>query len=103
MQERIGAAHAAAAMDGALEVAGALLGRAVVIRVARNAEFGRAADECFAQDARPVAVGYRQRSGAAATALVSGTDAALRALEIGQHFAIAPARVALGRPVVEIR
>ncbi len=103
VQEGVGGGNPAALLDDALEVPGALLRRAVVIGVARDAELGGAGDEGFAQGARPVGTADRQAASAAAIRIVAGSDASFGALEVRQHVGVGPAGIAAGRPVVEIR
>ena len=102
MQKRSGATDPPTFENIALEIARALLARAVVVRVARNAEFTRSGDKGFAQRRGPVRIGDRQRTAAAAQAIVARADPAFRTHEVRQHVGVAPALVAGRRPVIEI-
>ena len=102
MQERLRRAHAQAVLDGALAVGYALLDRAVVIGVARNAEAHGAFHEGLAQRILPVHGGDGEAAVAPAIGLVALADPPLQPLEIGQYVRIAPAAIAELRPGVEI-
>ena len=102
MQERGRRADAQAVLDGALGVGHALLDRAVVIGVARNAEAHRARHERLAQRIPPLHGGDGEIAVAAAIGVLALADPAFHPLEIRQHVLIAPAAVAVLRPGVEI-
>ena len=89
-------------LNGALGVGDALLDRAVVIGVARNAEAHGAGHERLAQRIAPVHGGDGEVAVAPAIGVFALADAALQPLEIGQHVRIAPAAIAELRPGVEI-
>ena len=95
-------ADAQAVLDGALGVGDALLDRAVVIGVARNAEAHRARHERLAKRVLPVHGGDSEVALAPAIGVLALADAPLQPLEIGQHIRIAPAAIAELRPGVEI-
>ena len=101
-QEGARRAHPAAAIDRALEVADAFLGRAVVIMVARDTERDGAVDEGVAERVAPVEIGHGQPTVAAPKPVVAVADPSLRPLEIGQDVLIAPAAIAHLRPAVEV-
>ena len=102
MQERGRRTDAPAVLDGALGVGHALLDRAVVIGVFRDAERDRAGHERLAQRILPVHGGDGEIAVAPAIGVLALADAPLQPLEIGQHVRIAPAAVADLRPGVEI-
>ncbi len=102
MQERGRRTDAQAVLDGALGVGHALLDRAVVVGVARDAEADRARHERLAQRILPVHGGDGQVAVAPAIGVLALADAPLQPLEIGQHIRIAPAAIAELRPGVEI-
>ena len=102
MQKRGRRADAQAVLDGALGVGNALLDRAVVVGVARNAETDRTGHERFAERIAPVHGGDGQIAVTAAKRVVALADASFQPLEIGQHVLIAPAAIAELRPGVEI-
>ena len=90
-------------MDGSLHIGDAVLRSAVIIRVAWNAEFVRSVHKSFAQGVRRFDIGNREGAFTAAIGIVTGADAGFAAFEIGQNVSIAPARIALRGPCVEIR
>ena len=102
MQERGRRTDAPAVLDGALGVGYALLDRAVVVGVFRDAEADRAGHERLAQRILPVHGGDGQIAVAPAIGVLALADAPLQPLEIGQHVRIAPAAIAELRPGVEI-
>src|SRR5258705_3585051 len=91
-----------AVLDRALSVGHALLNRAVVIGVARNAERHRAGHERLAEGIPPVHGGDGQIALTPAIDVLALADAPLQPLEIRQHIRIAPAAIAELRPGVEI-
>ena len=102
MQKRGRRADTQAILDGALGVGNALLDRAIVVGVARNAEAHRTGHERFAERIAPVHGGDGQIAVTAAKGVVALADAPFQPLEIGQHVLIAPAAIAELRPGVEI-
>ncbi len=86
----------------ALGVGHALLYRAVVIRVARNAERDRTGHERLAERILPVHGGDDKIAVAPAIGLIALADTALQPPEIRQHIRIAPATIAKLRPGIEI-
>ena len=94
-------AAAAAVAHGRLEVAAALLDRAVEVGIARNAERLRCLQEIFAQR---VAVGRRDDAHRAVRPVVGVVEGGigLGAAEIGQHVVVAPADVAERPPAVVV-
>src|SRR5437868_288840 len=102
MQERLRGAHAQAPLDGALAVGHALLDRAVVVGVARNAEAHSAFHEGLAERILPVHGGDGEAAIAAPIGLGPLADPPLQPLEIGQYVRIAPAAIAELRPGIEI-
>ncbi len=101
-QKRARGADAAAVLDGALGVGDAFLDGAVVVRVAGDAEGGGALDEGLAERVAPVDVGDREVAFAAAVGGVAIAEAALHALEVGEHIGVAPAAIAELRPGIEV-
>ncbi len=95
-------ALAPAAVDGALEVAHAGLGVAVVVGVARQALLLGAGDEGLADRMRPVDGRDRHPTRRATPCAVGRAQPALVAPEVGQHFGEGPARVAQGGPAVVV-
>src|SRR5205814_7222609 len=91
---------ASALASGGLVVADAVLGGAIEIVVAGEAELGRALDEGFA-DRVVLDIGNAERA-ATAVKLVGAADLMLGALEIGQHVFERPPGTAELAPVVEI-
>src|SRR5260370_3371279 len=95
-------ADAQAILNRALGVGYALLYRAVVVGVARNAETDRTGHERLAERIPPVHGGDRQIAVAPAIGVLALADPALQPLEIRQHIRITPAAIAELRPGVEI-
>jgi hypothetical protein len=95
-------AAAQSLVDAALQITGAGLRRAVIIKVARNAEAGGAGDERLADLMLPIEVRHRNIAVAASIQAVAFADPPLEPLEIGQEIGVTPACVAALRPVVEI-
>src|SRR5207247_369945 len=95
-------ADAQAILNRTLGVGHALLYRAVVIGVARNAETDRAGHERLAERILPVHGGDGQVAVAPAIGVLALADPPLQPLEIRQHIRIAPAAIAELRPGVEI-
>ena len=102
VQERSRSTDAQPVLDRALGVGDALLDRAVVIKVARNAERDRARHEGFAERILPVHGGDGESAVAAAIGVIAFADPALQPLEIRQHVRIAPTAIAELRPGIEI-
>ncbi len=92
---------APAVLGGELEIAGAFLGGAVEIVVARVARLLRGCDEGFAQRMRLAHIGDRERP-AGAVQFVAAALLVLGAPEIGQHVGKAPADIAELAPVVVV-
>src|SRR5207245_654582 len=88
--------------NGTLAVGDALLDRAIVIGVARNAEAHGACHERLAQRIPPIHGGDGEIAVAAAISFIALADAPFQPLEIRQHVRIAPAAVAELRPGIEI-
>ncbi len=84
-----------------LEIAGALLRRAVEIIVARNAGLLRGLDEGFAERMRLADIGNRKRS-ADTVEVVAAATLIFGAPEIGQHVGKAPAGIAELPPMIVI-
>ena len=84
-----------------LEIAGAFLGRAVEIIVARKARLLRGRDECLAQRMRFADIGHGKRP-AGTMQRVLAPLLVLGAPEIGQDILEAPAGIAELPPVIEI-
>jgi hypothetical protein len=82
-----------------LEEARALLGRAIEIRIGRNADFGRGMHERFRQRIMVAPVRHRQRS-AGAVIFVGAALLIFRLPEVRQHVVIAPAGIAALPPAV---
>ena len=95
-------ADAPLALDHPLVVAHALGAGAVVVGPGRQAQAGGAVDEGIAQHMAPGRVGHRQFAQAAAVVVVGGANAALDALEIGQHIAVGPTGIAALGPAVVV-
>ncbi len=100
-QEGIGRADPAAVQHVALDVAHALLDRAVIVGIARDAVLDAPFDERLGQRVAPIEVGDRQRALGAAVERVAAL-ALLHPAEIGQHVGIAPAAIAALGPMVEV-
>src|SRR3546814_9103347 len=99
-QEGTRRTHPPAALDGPLEIADALLGAAVVVRVARDADADRAVDEGLAERMLPGQILDGERALAPAIGVVALPDPPFGALDVGQQVGIAPATVAHLRPAV---
>ena len=102
VQERSRSTDAQPVLDRALGVGDALLDRAVVIKVARDAERDRARHEGFAERILPVHGGDGQIAVTPAIGILALADAPLQPLEIRQHVRIAPAAIAELRPRVKV-
>ncbi len=86
---------------GVLEVAGAFLGGAVEVVVARMARLLHGRDERLAQRMRLAHVGHGERP-ADPVQRVGAALLVLGAAEIGEHVVVAPARIAELAPAVEV-
>jgi hypothetical protein len=102
MQEGGRGADTQAITDGALGVGHALLNRAVVVGIARDAEAHRARHERFAKRVAPVHGGDGEIAVAPAIGIIALADAFFQPLEIGQHVLVTPTAIAVLRPGIEI-
>src|SRR3984957_12331843 len=93
---------AQAVLYRALGIRDALLDRAIVIGVARDAQAHRTRHKGFAERIPPVHGGDGEVALAPAIGVLALADPPLKPLEIRQHIRIAPAAIAELRPGVEI-
>ncbi len=95
-------AHPPPRGDGRLAHGDAVLHRAVVVGVVRDADLPGGLDQGGEDGVVRCGVGDAQRAVAAAERIVAAALVALHALEEGQHIGVAPAAVAHLGPAVEV-
>ena len=95
-------AHPLARGDGRLAHGDAVLPRAVVVGIVRNADLACRLDQGSEQGIARMRVGDAQRAVAAAKGVVALAFVSLHLLEERQHVAVAPAAIAHLRPGIEV-